>query len=164
MKYHTWTFFAWWKEIDQLLFGLICKAGFSFDPNSPWPFSVTKWNSCGSFWLKQFTFQTKERKKIWNFDPFCPLQANWLIFWDLIWKAGFSLDSNFPWPFIVTKWNSCGSCWLKQFTFQTKDSNKIWNLDPFCPLQTNWLIFVGLIWKAGFSFSQNFLWPFSMTK
>ena len=43
------------------IFGdLIWKAGFSFGPNFPRPFSVTKLKACESFLSKQFTFKRKE--------------------------------------------------------------------------------------------------------
>ena len=62
--------------------GLIWKAGFSFDPNFPWLFSVTKWNSCQTFWFKQFTFHIKETNKIWNLDTFRLLETNLSnLFW-----------------------------------------------------------------------------------
>ena len=40
-------------------------------------------------------------------------------------------------------------------TFQTKESNKIWNLDPIRLLETNWPIFLWLIWKAGWVLAQT---------
>ena len=39
---------------------MIWKAGFSFGPNFPRPFSVTKLKACESFLSKQFTFKRKE--------------------------------------------------------------------------------------------------------
>ena len=50
--------------------------------------------------------------------------------------------------------------WFRQFTFQTKESNQIWNLDLFLKLERNWRFFLELIWKAGFSFGPNFAWSF----
>ena len=91
--------------------------------------------------MKEFTFHTKESNKIWKLDSFCLLETNWASFFGLIWKAGFSFSPNFPWPFSVTTQNSCEGFWLKEFTFQTKESNNIRSLDPFRPLQTNWLFF-----------------------
>ena len=54
--------------------------------------------------------------------------------------------------------------WLSIFTFQTKESNKIWNLDPLRLLERNLPILGGLIWKAAFSFGQHIPQPFSVTK
>ena len=49
-------------------------------------------------------------------------------------------------------------------TFQTKESNKISNLDPIRLLETNGPIFLGLIWKAGLSFCPNFAEFFSVIR
>ena len=46
--------------------------------------------------------------------------------------------------------------WLNQFTFQTKESNKTWNLDPLRLVERNLPFFLGPIWKTGLSFGPNF--------
>ena len=52
-------------ETNWVIFGgLIWKAGFSFGPNFPCPFSVRKWNCCENFLSKQFTLSTKESTKL----------------------------------------------------------------------------------------------------
>ena len=53
--------------------------------------------------------------------------------------------------------------WFNQFSFHTKESNKISNLDPFHQVKRNWPIFGRLIWKAAFSVMPKFAWLFSVS-
>ena len=53
--------------------------------------------------------------------------------------------------------------WFNQFSFCTKESNKMWNLDPFHQVKRNWPIFERLIMKAAFSVVPKFAWLFSVS-
>ena len=143
---------------------LISKAVFIFGQNFPWLFNVTKWNSCQTFWIKKFTFQTKQTNKMWNFARFLTIQNKLIKFlggWFRKQVSDFAQTLHDP---SVSQNNTSLKVILfRQFTFQTK-RNKICHLDSFHLLGTNWQSFGVLIWKAAFSVSPKFAWRFSITK
>ena len=56
IKFEFSTLLARFNEIGRIFLGLNWKPSVSFSLNFPWSFSVTRWNSCHSFWLNQCTF------------------------------------------------------------------------------------------------------------
>ena len=77
IKSEIWTLFAHWKQIDQFLLSLFGKQ------DSILALQCHKIKLLSISWLRQFTLQTKESNKIWNLDPFCPLETNLPIFFGL---------------------------------------------------------------------------------
>ena len=116
------------------------------------------------FWLRQFTLQTKESNKIWNLDPFCPLETNLAIFLGLFGKQDLILAQTWHGSSLLQKTTPRKILWFSQLTFETKEINKIWNVGSFWKLKRNWPILGVLIWKAGLSFGPNFAWPFSVKR
>ena len=165
IKYESWTAFACWKQIEQAFLDWFGKQdsvlaqtfhGPSVSQHKT-PVKVFGWRNLPFRQKRAITFE------VWTLFAHSK-QIDY--FFGLIWKAGCRIQF---WP----KLSIALQCHkikvplkflVEEFTFQTKESNNIWNLDPFRPLQTNWLICFGLIWKAGFSFCPNFPWPFSATK
>ena len=66
-KFEILTLLTRFNQIGTAFPGLNCKPGVSFPQNFSWPFNVTTWNSCHSFWLNQCTFQANQSYKSWNF-------------------------------------------------------------------------------------------------
>ena len=116
------------------------------------------------FWLRQFTFDTKESNKIWNLDPLRLLERNLPIL------GGADLESCFQfWPThsATLRCHKKKLLWealLQAASLSNKKPNKIWNLDPTGMLLRNWPILGWLIWKAAFNFGPNIPQPFSVTK
>ena len=147
-----------------ILGGLIWKAAFSFGQHIPQPFSVTKKNSCGKLYFRLLPFQTKNPIK---FEIWTLLACSKEI--DQFWGGWFGkllsgFAQTFHDPSVSKNETLLKVFWLSQFTFQRKESNKIWDLDPIHLLERNLPILGGLIWKAAFSFGQHIPQPFSVTK
>ena len=68
----TWTLFACWKQIDKFFLCLFGKQGSVLAESLRGPSVSQNKTPVKVFWFRQFTFQTKENNKIWNFDPFWP--------------------------------------------------------------------------------------------
>ena len=68
----TWTLFARWKQIDKFFLCLFGKQGSVLAESLRGPSVSQNKTPVKVFWFRQFTFQTKENNKIWNFDPFWP--------------------------------------------------------------------------------------------
>ena len=107
----------------------------------------------------------QNKNKIWNLGTFLLLQRNWSTFWGgLFGKQPSVLAQSLNGSSLSQNETPVKVFWFNQFTFQTKESNKIWNLGTFSQLKSNWPIFLGLIWRPKFSFSPKFVWLFSVTK
>ena len=154
IKFEIWTLFACSKEIYQFWGGLIWKAAFSFGQHIPQPFSVTKKNSCGKLYFRLLPFQTKNPIK---FEIWTLLACSKEI--DQFWGGWFGkllsgFAQTFHDPSVSKNETLLKVFWLSQFTFQRKESNKIWDLDPIHLLERNLPILGGADLESCFQF-----WP-----
>ena len=79
-----------------------------------------------------------------KFGPFFRLvETNDNFFWSIFGKQDSVLAESLHGPSVSQNKTPVKIFWFRTFTFQTKESNKIWNLDPFRPLEKNWAIFFG---------------------
>ena len=135
-----------------------------FPPNFPWRFSVITLNSCHSFWRNQCTFYKNQFHQIWNFNSLACWNEIHRFFPSLNWKPVLTFPPNLPWPFSVTRWDSCHSLLVNRSTFYRKQSHESWNFDPLARCNKIHRFFFRLNWKPVITFPPNFPWPFNVIK
>ena len=116
------------------------------------------------FGWRNLPFTQKRAIKYESWTAFAHWKQIEQAFLDWFGKQDSVLAQTFHGPSVPQNKTHGKVFWFKLFTFLRNKSNKFWNLDSFCPLETNWQIFFVFIWKAGFSFGWKFAWPFSVTK
>ena len=119
---------------------------------------------CRVFRSANFSFRQKKAIKFEIWTLFTCLKEIYQFLGGWFGKLLSGLAQTFQDPLVPQNETPVKVFWLSIFTFQTKESNKIWNLDPLRLLERNLPILGGLIWKAAFSFGQHIPQPFSVTK
>ena len=155
-----------WLETNWPNFGhLIWKAAFTFGPNLPKQFSVTKQRSYTDFLVPAIYLLDKRKQYNTKFEAFLAAQNKSTYF------VVADLESNIQfWP-KPSKTFQCQKTKLLQRFFGSSNlpfrqkkpiQYKIWSL--FCSPKQIDQYWGGLIWKAAFSFGPHFPQPFSVTK
>ena len=111
-----------WPNFRQLIW----KAAFSFGPNLPKQFSVTKQNSYKDFLVQAIYLLDKRKQYNIKFEAFLAARNKLTYF------AVADLESNiqvlaqtFQNPSVPQNKTPAKIFWFKQFTFQTKETNTI---------------------------------------
>ena len=161
--------FHWQKNFDRCFIlwywrGPHFETLFSFYPDFPWPLVSQIKSLLKSFASCNLPFRKNKPTKfqIWTLFVSSKQIDQFLGVW--FGKHHSVLAQCLHDPLVSQNETPVKVFWFSQLEFQTKESNKMWNLQPFPQLDTNWPIFGGLIWKAASRFGPNSPRPFSVTK
>ena len=133
IKYESWTAFAHWKQIEQAFLDWFGKQDSVFaqtfhGPSVPQ--NKTHVKVLGSNYLPFWEIKAINSKTWTLFACWKQIEQ---FFFCLFGKQDSVLAESLHGPSVSQNKTPVKVFWFRQFTFKTKENNKIWNFDPFWP-------------------------------
>ena len=164
IKFEICSLFGSWNKLTNFWWAAL-ESSLQVSPKHSTTLQCHKMKLLWSFFATaNLPFRQKKAIKFEISNPFACSKEIYQFFGVLFGKLLSGLAQKFHDPSVSQHDTPMKVFWLSQFTFQGKESNKIWNLDPIRLLKRNLPIFGGLIWKPAFSFGKHIPQPFSVTK
>ena len=164
IKFEICSLFGSWNKLTNFWWTAL-ESSLQVSPKHSTTLQCHKMKLLWSFFATaNLPFRQKKAIKFEIWNPFACSKEIYQFFGVLFVKLLSGLAQKFHDPSVSQHDTPIKVFWLSQFTFQGKESNKIWNLDTIRLLKRNLPIFGGLIWKPAFSFGQHIPQPFSVTK